>query len=146
MTNRIALSIHDANLHTTVKSLGFEVDFRRLLAEFGKYGLIVCAYFYTVVTDDDEFRSIRPPADWLDTTGIRSGESRPKEHSDGEEVKRSVGVAIAADALEIARQIDHTFLFSGDGDLRSVVEAVKRMGGPGHRRFQYSNETSDGRR
>jgi uncharacterized LabA/DUF88 family protein len=43
-------------------------------------------------------------------------------------VKRSVGVDIAVDALEIARQIDHTFLFSGDGDLRSVVEAVKRMG------------------
>ncbi|BBC01196.1 MULTISPECIES: NYN domain-containing protein [Bradyrhizobium] len=85
MTDCIALSIHDANLHTTVKSLGFEVDFRRLLAEFGKYGLIVRAYFYAVGTDEDEFRSIRPPVDWLDTTGIRSGESRPKEHSDGKE-------------------------------------------------------------
>jgi uncharacterized LabA/DUF88 family protein len=131
MTERIALFIDGANLHTTVKSLGFEVDFRRLLAEFGKHGLIVRAYFYTVVRDEDEFSSIRPLVDWLDYNGYAVRRKSAKDHNDGEgrrRIKRSVGVEIAVDALEIARRIDHAFLFSGDGDLRSVVEAVRRLG------------------
>lgn len=77
MTDRIALFIDGANLHTTVKNLGFEVDFRRLLSEFGKHGQIVRAYFYTVVRDDDEFSSLRRW--WIGsiTTDMQSGERPP---------------------------------------------------------------------
>jgi uncharacterized LabA/DUF88 family protein len=32
------------------------------------------------------------------------------------------------DAMELAEQIDEMFLFSGNGDLRSLVEAVQRRG------------------
>src|SRR5262249_46935075 len=32
------------------------------------------------------------------------------------------------DAMEIAGSIDHMVLFSGDGDFRSLVEAVQRRG------------------
>jgi uncharacterized LabA/DUF88 family protein len=32
------------------------------------------------------------------------------------------------DALEIARRVDHIVLFSGNGDLRALVEAVRRKG------------------
>lgn len=131
MTERIALFIDGANLHATVKSLGFEVDFRRLLSEFGKHGQIVRAYFYTVVRDDDEFSSIRPLVDWLDYNGYAVRTKPAKEHNDGEgrrKIKRNVGIEIAVDAMEIARSVDHAFLFSGDGDLRAVVESVQRMG------------------
>ena len=30
--------------------------------------------------------------------------------------------------LDIARYVDHIFLFSGDGDLRCLAEAVQRLG------------------
>lgn len=43
-------------------------------------------------------------------------------------MKRSIGIELAVDAMEIAHRIDQAFLFSGDGDLRAVVEAVRRMG------------------
>jgi hypothetical protein len=35
---------------------------------------------------------------------------------------------LAVDMLEMAPQLDHVVLFSGDGDFRRLVEAVQRMG------------------
>jgi uncharacterized LabA/DUF88 family protein len=43
-------------------------------------------------------------------------------------VKGNMDVELAVDAMEVAGQIDEMFLFSGDGDLRSLVEAVQRRG------------------
>jgi hypothetical protein len=37
-------------------------------------------------------------------------------------------IELAVDAMEIAHTIDHMVLFSGDGDFRSLVEAVQRKG------------------
>ena len=37
-------------------------------------------------------------------------------------------IELAVDAMEIAGAIDHMVLFSGDGDFRSLVEAVQRRG------------------
>ena len=41
---------------------------------------------------------------------------------------QQIGVELAVDALEISVRIDHLVLFSGDGDLRALVEAVQRRG------------------
>ena len=37
-------------------------------------------------------------------------------------------IELAVDAMEVAPTIDHMVLFSGDGDFRSLVEAVQRRG------------------
>jgi uncharacterized LabA/DUF88 family protein len=37
-------------------------------------------------------------------------------------------IELAVDAMEIAPHIDQMVLFSGDGDFRSLVEAVQRRG------------------
>ncbi len=37
-------------------------------------------------------------------------------------------IELAVNAMEIASHIDHMVLFSGDGDFRSLVEAVQRKG------------------
>src|ERR687892_1614928 len=37
-------------------------------------------------------------------------------------------IELAVDAMELAGNIDHMVLFSGDGDFRSLVEAVQRRG------------------
>jgi uncharacterized LabA/DUF88 family protein len=37
-------------------------------------------------------------------------------------------IELAVDAMELAGSIDHMVLFSGDGDFRSLVEAVQRRG------------------
>ena len=39
-----------------------------------------------------------------------------------------MNVELTVDAMELARQLDQMVLFSGDGDFRSLVEAVQRRG------------------
>ena len=43
-------------------------------------------------------------------------------------VKGNMDIELAVDAMEIAGSIDHMVLFSGDGDFRSLVEAMQRRG------------------
>jgi uncharacterized LabA/DUF88 family protein len=54
-----------------------------------------------------------------------------KEFDDGEgrrRFKRSMGVELAVNAMELARQVDEIVLFSGDGDFRALLQAVQRQG------------------
>ena len=67
--NNIALFIDGANLHATAKTLGFDIDYRRLLKEFQSRGTLVRAFYYTAVVEDSDFSSIRPLIDWLDYNG-----------------------------------------------------------------------------
>jgi len=62
----IALFIDGANLHLTLKMLGFDIDYRRLLREFQSRGTLLRAFYYTVVSQDQEYPSIRHLIDWLD--------------------------------------------------------------------------------
>jgi uncharacterized LabA/DUF88 family protein len=68
--NKIAIFIDGANLYTTVKSLGFEIDYKRLLHEFRSRGSLLRAYYYTAVFEDGEHSSIQPLIDWLAYNGF----------------------------------------------------------------------------
>src|SRR5262249_5344643 len=57
---KIALFIDGANLYATAKSLGFDIDYKRLLREFQSRGYLVRAFYYTAVIEDQEYSSIRP--------------------------------------------------------------------------------------
>ncbi len=43
-------------------------------------------------------------------------------------IKSNIHIDLAVDALEMADHVDHIILFSGDGDLRRLVEAIQRRG------------------
>jgi uncharacterized LabA/DUF88 family protein len=128
---RIALFIDGANLYATAKALGFDIDYRRLLAEFQRRGTLVRAYYYTAVIEDQEFSSIRPLIDWLDYNGYTVVTKSTKEFVDASgrrKVKGNMDVELAVDAMELANRIDQMVLFSGDGDFRSLVGAMQRRG------------------
>jgi uncharacterized LabA/DUF88 family protein len=130
-SNRIALFIDGANLFATAKSLGFDIDYRRLLAEFQNRGSVVRAFYYTMIVDDLEFSSIRPLVDWLDYNGYTAVTKPIKEFKDANgrrKVKANIDIELAVDAMEMSQHIDEMVLFSGDGDFRSLVEAVQRRG------------------
>ena len=59
-TNKIALFIDGANLYATAKTLGFDIDYKRLLKEFQSRGTLVRAFYYTAIIEDQEYSSIRP--------------------------------------------------------------------------------------
>jgi uncharacterized LabA/DUF88 family protein len=129
--NRTALFIDGANLYSTAKALGFDIDFKRLLQEFQCQGTLVRAFYYTAVIEDEEFSSVRPLLDWLDYNGFTVVTKPTKEFIDASghrKVKGNMDIELAVNAMEFADHVDHIVLFSGDGDFRSLVQAVQRRG------------------
>src|SRR5246127_4502045 len=129
--SRIALFIDGANLYSTAKTIGFDIDYKRLLREFQARGELLRAFYYTAVVEDQEFSSIRPLVDWLDYNGFTVVTKATKEFVDSSgrrKVKGNMDIELAVDAMELAEHIDEMILFSGDGDFRSLVEAVQRRG------------------
>jgi uncharacterized LabA/DUF88 family protein len=130
-SNKIALFIDGANLYATAKTLGFDIDYKRLLKEFQSRGTLVRAFYYTAIIEDQEYSSIRPLIDWLDYNGYTVVTKATKEFIDASgrrKVKGNMDIELAVDAMELAEHVDQIVLFSGDGDFRSLVEAVQRRG------------------
>jgi uncharacterized LabA/DUF88 family protein len=130
-SNKIALFIDGANLYATAKTLGFDIDYKRLLKEFQSRGTLLRAFYYTAIIEDQEFSSIRPLIDWLDYNGYTVVTKATKEFVDASgrrKVKGNMDIELAVDAMGLAERIDEMVLFSGDGDFRSLVEAVQRRG------------------
>jgi len=128
---KIALFVDGANLYATAKALGFDIDYRRLLKEFSAKGYLLRALYYTALAEDQEYSSIRPLIDWLDYNGYKVVTKPTKEFFDStgrRKVKGSMDIELAVDAMELAEHVDHLVLFSGDGDFRSLVEAIQRKG------------------
>jgi uncharacterized LabA/DUF88 family protein len=129
-SERIALFIDGQNLRYATKSLGFEVDFKRLLFEFQRHGTIVRSHYYTTISENAD-QWVQPLLDWLSYNGFTVFAKPTKEYGDGEgprKTKGNIEVELAVDALEISNRIDHLVLFSGNGDLRALIEAVQRLG------------------
>ena len=130
-SDRVAMFIDGANLYATAKALGFDIDYRRLFSDFRSRGTLVRAFYYTAVIEDQEYSSIRPLIDWLDYNGYTVVTKATKEFIDASgrrKVKGSMDIELAVDAMELAAHIDQMILFSGDGDIRSLVAAVQRRG------------------
>ena len=128
---RIAVFIDGMNLYATEKALAFDIDYKRILHHFEQQGQLVRAYYYTAIIEDEEYSSIRPLIDWLDYNGYAVVTKPTKEFVDSlgrRKVKGNMDIELAVNAMEIAGHIDHMVLFSGDGDFRSLVEAIQRKG------------------
>src|SRR6185437_11922849 len=81
-SDKIALFIDGANLYATAKTLGFDIDYKRLLREFQSRGNLLRAFYYTAVIEDQEYSSIRPLIDWLDYNGYSVVTKATKEFVD----------------------------------------------------------------
>jgi uncharacterized LabA/DUF88 family protein len=57
----------------------------------------------------------KPTKEFVDASGRRK-------------IKGNMDIELAVHVMEMAEHIDHLVLFSGDGDFRSLVEAVQRKG------------------
>lgn len=128
---KIALFIDGANLYSATKSLGFDIDYKRLLKEFQGRGYVLRAFYYTTLIEDTEYSSIRPLLDWLDYNGYSVVTKPAREFTDSQgrrRVRGNMDIELAVNAMELAGHVDHIVIFSGDGDFRSLVEAIQRKG------------------
>jgi uncharacterized LabA/DUF88 family protein len=131
-TDKLALFIDGANLYSAAKGLNFDIDYKKLLDEFRTRGVLIRAYYYTAIVDDQEYSPIRPLVDWLDYNGFTMVTKPAREYTGSDGRRRFRGdmdIEIAVDMMEMALAgADHLVLFSGDGDFRAVVESVQRRG------------------
>jgi uncharacterized LabA/DUF88 family protein len=131
---RTALFVDGANLYVATKGLGFDMDYKKLLAHFGGddgQHRLVRAFYYTVLADDEEFSPVRPLVDWLDYNGFSVVTKQGREYTDSAGRKKfrgSMDVDLATDMLEMAPRLDCAILLSGNGDFVPAVAAVQRMG------------------
>lgn len=130
-TNKIGVFIDGAHLCATAKALGFEIDYRRLLAEIQRRGILLRALYYTPIIEDQEYFPLRRLIDWLDYNGYTVVAKAAREFTDASgrrKVRGNLDVELAVDAIELAEHIDQMVLFSGTGDFRALVEAIQRRG------------------
>lgn len=128
---RLALFIDGANLYSAARSLGFDIDYKRLLGLFQTKGRLIRAFYYTALVEDQEYSPIRPLIDWLDYNGYTMVTKPVREFTDAHgrrKVKGNMDIELAIDMMEMAERLDHVVLFSGDGDFRRLIEAVQRRG------------------
>jgi len=128
---RMALFIDGANLYSAAKSLGFDIDYRQLLELFISKGQLVRAFYYTALMEDQDYSPIRPLVDWLDYNGFTMVTKPAKVFTDSQgrrKVKGNMDIELAVDVMDIAEHVQHIVIFSGDGDFRSLIEAVQRRG------------------
>lgn len=128
---RVALFIDGANLYQAARALGFDIDYKRLLAVFSGGCRLTRAFYYTALLDEQEYSPIRPLVDWLDYNGYTMVTKPLKDFGQGpgrRKFKGNMDVEIAVDIMEMLPYLEHIVLFSGDGDFRRLVEAAQRKG------------------
>jgi uncharacterized LabA/DUF88 family protein len=124
------MMIDGSSLRYALRSLSTDVDYRKLRDAFVGNARLVRAMYYVLTPhlDDPQLRRL---LDWLDYNGYVVREKRGREVVQANSyrtLRGRVSIEMAVDALEIAPLIDHLILFSGDGDLAALVEAVQRKG------------------
>jgi uncharacterized LabA/DUF88 family protein len=127
----IAIFIDGANLYATARAIGLDLDYKRLIKEFQSRGTLVRALYYTAVIEDEDAPAVHNLLKWLDYNGYTVVTKSVRGFTDAagnRKAKGNISIELAVNAMELAGHVDQMVLFSGDGDLRSLVEAVQRRG------------------
>src|SRR3546814_16246367 len=66
---RVALFIDGANLYAAARSLGFDIDYKRLLDVFSSRCNLLRSLYYTALMEEQEYSQIRPMVAWFDYSG-----------------------------------------------------------------------------
>ena len=127
-----ALFVDGSNLYSTSKALGWDVDFKKLIDFYKNKYELLRAYYYTAVPAEGD-STLRPLVDYLDYNGWNFVQKPTKNFTNSEGLKKIKGnmdIEIAVDILKLVfkSRIDEIILFSGDGDFRYLVSAVKEEG------------------
>ncbi len=100
--DRAALFIDGANLYAATRSLGFDVDYRRLLDYFGSKMNLVRAYYYSALLETEEYSPLKPLTDWLAYNGYNLVTKPAKEFTDAQgrrRIKGNMDIELAIDML-----------------------------------------------
>ena len=130
---KTAFFIDGANLYKAARNLGFDIDYKSLLAKAKDSCQLIRASYYTAIQEDrdQDYSPLRPLVDWLDYNGYTMVTKATREFTDQQGRKRfkgSTDVELVVDMMLMADRLDHLILFSGNGDFRRVIEAIQQRG------------------
>ncbi len=130
---RTAFFIDGANLYKAARGLGFDIDYKSLLAKAQSGCQLLRASYYTAIQEDrdQDYSPLRPLVDWLDYNGYTMVTKATREFTDQQGRKRfkgSTDIELVVDMLLLADRLDHIVIFSGNGDFRRAIEAVQAKG------------------
>lgn len=132
-TEKTAIFIDGANLYKAARNLGFDMDYKSLLAKSRECSNLLRAYYYTAMQEDkgQDYSPLRPLVDWLDYNGYTMVTKPTREFVDSHGRKRykgSVDIELVVDMMTLADNLDHIILFTGNGDFRRAIEALQFKG------------------
>jgi uncharacterized LabA/DUF88 family protein len=132
-SEKTAFFIDGANLYKAARNLGFDIDYKSLLAKSQDACQLVRASYYTAIQEDrdQDYSPLRPLVDWLDYNGYSMVTKATREFTDSQGRKRfkgSTDIELVTDLLMLAPRLDHVVVFSGNGDFRRAIEAVQQLG------------------
>ena len=130
---KTAFFIDGANLYKAARNLGFDIDYKSLLAKAQDACQLVRASYYTAIQEDrdQDYSPLRPLVDWLDYNGYAMVTKTTREFVDPQGRKRfkgSTDVELVVDMMLMAKRLDHVVLFSGNGDFKRAIEAIQAEG------------------
>lgn len=132
-SEKTALFIDGANLYKAARALGFDMDYKNLLAKSRAASRLLRAYYFTSMQEDrdQDYSPLRPLVDWLDYNGYTMVTKLAREFTDAAGKKRfkgSTDIELVVEMMSLAPKLDHIVLFSGNGDFRRAIEAVQAQG------------------
>ncbi len=127
---KTAFFIDGANLYKAARNLGFDIDYKNLLAKAQGACHLVRASYYTAIQEDrdQDYSPLRPLVDWLDYNGYTMVTKITREFTDPQGRKRykgSTDIELVVDMMQLADRLDHIVIFSGNGDFRRAIEAIQ---------------------
>jgi len=132
-TEKTAFFIDGANLYKTARNLGFDIDYKSLLAKAQSQCQLIRASYYTPIQEDrdQDYSPLRPLVDWLDYNGYSMVTKTTREFVDSKGRKRfkgSTDIELVVDMMLLADRLDHAVLFSGNGDFKRAIEVLQSKG------------------
>ena len=128
--DRVAIFIDGENIHYSAKHLNMRLDYLKLCKTLAGPRRLVRSYFYTAFSTQSEGKI--DFINFLKLNGFKVVTKEIKSFNDGDvstrSVRSSLDMEMAIDVLELASSLDTVILCTGDGDFRSLVDAVGRHG------------------
>jgi len=128
--DRVAIFIDGENIHYSAKHLNMRLDYLKLCSKLANGRRLVRSYFYTAVSNQSEGKI--DFINFLKLNGFAVITKEIKSFNDGDSstrnVRGSLDMEMAIDALELSGKLDTVILCTGDGDFKALVLALGRRG------------------
>jgi len=119
--------IDAANLESSVKDLGWWIDYIKLKALFEKHNLVDIRDYCVHHNSDNQnkfFVFLKHHGFKLVTKSLKI--IKRQDVSQGDMRKANFDVEIAVDAIEMANRFDVLVLFSGDSDFNYLIKSLRK--------------------